>query len=172
MRSKDRKVLIGKLGKPHGIKGYIYFHYYGKEISLLTNYDNFLDSDANTFKLEKMFEKSNRLIIKFEESNDRNFAESLRDKEIFVSEDDLPSLEEGEYYLFELEGLKVLNLENRILGIVKGTMGTESNEVLILESCADSIDNKERLIPYIKPQVVKEISLVDNYLLVDWPEDF
>ena len=99
MRSKDRKVLIGKLGKPHGIKGYIYFHYYGKEISLLTNYDNFLDSDANTFKLEKMFEKSNRLIIKFEESNDRNFAESLRDKEIFVSEQDLPSLEEGEYYL-------------------------------------------------------------------------
>ena len=172
MRSKDRKVLIGKLGKPHGIRGYIYFHYYGKDISLLSNYDNFFVSDTNTFKLEKMFEKSNRLIIKFEESNDRNFAESLRDQDIFVLEEELPSLEDGDYYLFELEGLKVLNLENRILGIVKGTMGTKSNEVLILESCVDSIDNKERLIPYIKPQVVKEISLVDNYLLVDWPEDF
>ena len=71
-----------------------------------------------------------------------------------------------------ITGFQGLNLENRILGIVKGTMGTESNEVLILESCTDSIDNKERLIPYIKPEVVKEISLVDNYLLVDWPEDF
>ena len=172
MRSKDRKVLIGKLGKPHGIKGYIYFHYYGKDISLLSKYDNFFVSDTNTFKLEKMFKKSNRLIIKFEESNDRNYAESLRDQDIFVLEEELPSLEDGDYYLFELEGLKVLNLENRILGIVKGTMGTKSNEVLILESCVDSIDNKERLIPYIKPQVVKEISLVDNYLLVDWPEDF
>tara|TARA_B100000214_G_scaffold247587_1_gene181840 strand:- start:241 stop:759 length:519 start_codon:yes stop_codon:yes gene_type:complete len=172
MRSKGRKVLIGKLGKPHGVKGYLYFHYYGKDISTLSNYNTLFTDGSESFKLEKMFEKSNRLIIKFEESNNRNFAETLRDKDIFILEDDLSPLEEGEYYLFELEGLKVLNLENKTLGVVKGTMGTKSNEVLILEGCDDSIDNTERLIPYIRPQVVKEISLADNYLLVDWPEDF
>ena len=131
----------------------------------------FID-EVDTFKLETMFEKSNRLIIKFKESDNRNFAESLRDKEVFVLEDDLPSLDDGEYYLYELVGLKVVNLDNKTLGVVKGSMGTKSNEVLLLEGTSDGIDDKEILIPYIKPQVIKDINLVNKYLLVDWPEDF
>ena len=172
MRSKDRKVLIGKLGKPHGIKGYIYFHYYGEDLSVLKGYETLFIDEVDTFKLETMFAKSNRLIIKFKESDNRNFAESLRDKEVFVLEDDLPSLDDGEYYLYELVGLKVVNLDNKTLGVVKGSMGTKSNEVLLLEGTSDGIDNKEILIPYIKPQVIKDINLVNKYVLVDWPEDF
>ena len=61
---------------------------------------------------------------------------------------------------------------NKTLGVVKGSMGTKSNEVLLLEGTSDGIDNKEILIPYIKPQVIKDINLVNKYVLVDWPEDF
>ena len=93
-------------------------------------------------------------------------------KEVYIHEENLPSLKDGEYYLYQLEGLKVRNLENKILGIVQGSFGTKSNEVLIVQSTKDSIDDKERLLPYIKPQVVKEISLDQGLLLVDWPDNF
>jgi 16S rRNA processing protein RimM len=68
--------------------------------------------------------------------------------------------------------LSVLNTDNKLLGIVEGTIGTKSNEVLVVRNTDKSIDNKERLIPYIKSEVVKEINLDNGYVLVDWPEDF
>ena len=172
MRSEDRKVLIGKLGKPHGIKGYIYFHYYGKDLSTLLNYEELIVEQEKSFKLENTFKKSDRLIIKLEGCDDRNFAEKLRNKEVYIHEENLPPLKDGEYYLYQLEGVKVRNLENKILGIVQGSFGTKSNEVLIVQSTKESIDDKERLLPYIKPQVVKEISLEEGLLLVDWPDNF
>ena len=172
MCPQSRKILIGKLGKPHGIKGYIYFHYYGEEISNLKHYKDLYLEDSSSMELEKMFRKSDRLIIKLKECSDRNSAEELRDKEVFVKENDLLALEQGEYYLYQLEGLIVKNLENKFLGNVKGTIGTKSNEVLVVESSNDSIDDEERLIPYIKPQVVKEIKLKEGFILVDWPENF
>ena len=112
------------------------------------------------------------MIIKLEGCDDRNFAEKLRNKEVYILEENLPALKEGEYYLYQLEGLKVRNLENKILGVVQGSFGTKSNEVLIVQSTQESIDDKERLLPYIKPQVVKEISLEEGLLLVDWPDNF
>ena len=172
MRSGDRKVLIGKLGKPHGIKGYIYFHYYGKDLSTLLNYEELIVEQEKSFKLENTFKKSNRLIIKLEGCDDRNFAEKLRNKEVYIHEENLTPLKVGEYYLYQLEGLEVRNLENKILGIVQGSFGTKSNEVLVVQSTKESIDDKERLLPYIKPQVVKEISLEEGLLLVDWPDNF
>lgn len=172
MCPQSRKILIGKLGKPHGIKGYIYFHYYGEEISNLKNYKDLYLEGSSSMELEKMFKKSDRLIIKLKECSDRNSAEELRDKEVFVKENDLLALEQGEYYLYQLEGLIVKNLENKFLGNVKGTIGTKSNEVLVVESSNDSIDDEERLIPYVKPQVVKEIKLEEGFILVDWPENF
>ena len=94
MRSEGRKVLIGKLGKPHGIKGYIYFHYYGKDLSTLLNYDELIVEQESSYKLGKIFEKSNRLIIKLEGCNDRNFAEQLRNKEVYIREENLPPLKD------------------------------------------------------------------------------
>ena len=103
MRSEGRKVLIGKLGKPHGIKGYIYFHYYGKDLSTLLSYEELIVEQEKSYKLEKTLEKSDRLIIKLEGCDDRNFAEQLRNKEGYIHEENLPALKEGEYYLYQLE---------------------------------------------------------------------
>jgi len=172
MRSNDRKILLGKLGKPHGVKGFLYFHYYGEDKSALQIYSAMHLEDKESLHLEKTFEKSDRLIVKFKGHNDRNAAEKLRDKEVFIFEEDLPALEEGEFYLYQLEGLLVKNLQNIILGKIKGSAGTKSNEVLVIQGSAESIDNQDRLIPYVKPEVVKEISLTKQLVIVDWPEDF
>ena len=128
--------------------------------------------NSTTTKLEKMFEKKDRLIIKLLGCDSRNAAEELRGKEVHILEKNLPDLVKDEYYLYELEGLVVKNLDNVILGKVKETFGTEANDVLVVKTTDESVDDKERLIPYVKPQVVKEILLEEGYILVDWPEDF
>ena len=172
MRSSDRKILIGKLGKPHGIKGYVYFHYYGQDLSNLQIYEKLQIQDQGSFKLDRVQQKADRLIIKLVGINDRNLVENLRNKEVYIEETDLPTLDEGEYYLYQLEGLLVKNLENKILGMVKSSFGTKSNEVLVIESTEDSVDNEERLLPYVKSEVIKEINLDEGMMLVDWPESY
>jgi len=172
MRSSDRKILLGKLGKPHGVKGFLYIHYYGKDANKLTNYEGLFLEDGKTVKVEKLLLQKDRVILKFHETNSRNDSEKLRDKELFILEDSLPELDDSQAYYFELEGFSVKNLNNVYLGKIKEILETNANDVLVIEPTKSSIDEKQRLVPYIKDNVVREINKKDKSLLIDWPEDF
>jgi len=68
--------------------------------------------------------------------------------------------------------LKVKNLDNVDLGKIKEILETNANDVLVIEPTKNSIDEKERLVPYIKDSVVKKINKTDKTILIDWPEDY
>jgi len=172
MRSSDRKILLGKLGKPHGVKGFLYIHYYGEDPNKLYDYEGLLLDDGTLVKVDKLLLQKDRVILKFLETNSRNDAEKLRDKELFIEEDSLPVLENNQAYYFELEGLNVKNLDNVDLGRVKEILETNANDVLVIEPTKSSVDEKERLVPYVKDKVVKEINKIDKTILIDWSEDY
>ena len=172
MRSSDRKILLGKLGKPHGVKGFLYIHYYGEDPNKLYDYEGLLLDDGTLVKVDKLLLQKDRVILKFLETNSRNDAEKLRDKELFIKEDSLPVLENNQAYYFELEGLNVKNLDNVDLGRVKEILETNANDVLVIEPTKSSVDEKERLVPYVKNNVVKEINKTDKTILIDWSEDY
>ena len=172
MRSSDRKILLGKLGKPHGVKGFLYIHYYGEDPNKLYDYEGLLLDDGTLVKVDKLLLQKDRVILKFLETNSRNDAEKLRDKELFIKEDSLPVLENNQAYYFELEGLNVKNLDNVDLGRVKEILETNANDVLVIEPTKSSVDEKERLVPYVKDNVVKEINKIDKTILIDWSEDY
>ena len=172
MRSSDRKILLGKLGKPHGVKGFLYIHYYGEDPNKLYDYEGLLLDDGTLVKVDKLLLQKDRVILKFLETNSRNDAEKLRYKELFIKEDSLPVLENNQAYYFELEGLNVKNLDNVDLGRVKEILETNANDVLVIEPTKSSVDEKERLVPYLKDNVVKEINKTDKTILIDWSEDY
>ena len=172
MRSSDRKILLGKLGKPHGVKGFLYIHYYGEDPNILYDYEGLLLDDGTAVKVDKLLLQKDRVILKFLETNSRNDAEKLRDKELFIKEDSLPVLENNQAYYFELEGLNVKNLDNVDLGRVKEILETNANDVLVIAPTKSSVDEKERLVPYVKDNVVKEINKIDKNILIDWSEDY
>ena len=142
MRSSDRKILLGKLGKPHGVKGFLYIHYYGEDPNKLYDYEGLLLDDGTLVKVDKLLLQKDRVILKFLETNSRNDAEKLRDKELFIKEDSLPVLENNQAYYFELEGLNVKNLDNVDLGRVKEILETNANDVLVIEPTKSSVDEK------------------------------
>ena len=172
MRSSDRNILLGKLGKPHGVKGFLYIHYYGEDTKNLSNYKGLFLDDGTSVKVERLLLLKNRVILKFHETNSRNDAEKLRDKDLFILERSLPVLDNNQTYYFELEGLNVKNLDNVDLGKIKEILETNANDVLVIEPTESSVDKKERLVPYIKDQVVKEINTIDRTILIDWPEEY
>ena len=69
MRSSDRKILLGKLGKPHGVKGFLYIHYYGEDPNILYDYEGLLLDDGTAVKVDKLLLQKDRVILKFLETN-------------------------------------------------------------------------------------------------------
>ena len=92
--------------------------------------------------------------------------------EILVERTNLPELDQDDYYWHQLVGLQVSNLSNQCLGEVDYLLETGSNDVLVVKPTANSIDDSERLVPYLYGQTVKGVDLDKQSILVDWDSDF
>ena len=172
MRSSDRKIILGKLGKPHGLKGFLYIRYYGDNPKSLLNFSQIYSEESLLGTVDKIAELNDRVTIHISGINTRNSAEILRDKEIYVQEDQLPALDNGEAYFYQLENLIVKNKQDEILGLVDYIMPTGANDVLVVKPSKESIDNEERLIPYLRPKIIESIKLEEGYIVVVWPKDY
>jgi 16S rRNA processing protein RimM len=97
---------------------------------------------------------------------DRNQAEAMIGAVIYVHSDQLEVLAEGEYYWSQLVGLKVCTLDNVDLGVVDWLFETGNNDVMVVAG------DRERFIPYVKGDFVKEVDLEAGKIVVDWDPDF
>jgi 16S rRNA processing protein RimM len=102
----------------------------------------------------------------------RDQAELLAGWEIQIDQSRLPGLVDGEFYWHQLEGLRVVNLAGTVLGEVDHMLETGANDVLVVKPVADSIDTRERLIPYVEGRIVQRVDLLEGCIQVDWDTDF
>lgn len=94
-----------------------------------------------------------------------NDAELLRGKKVLINSEDLPQLEEGEYYVADLLGLPVFDTAGTQLGTFKDVLSTGSNDVYVIAVP----EGKDILVPALKKHV-KEINLKDHRIVVELPE--
>ena len=88
------------------------------------------------------------------------------DCEIAVPREQLPELAENEYYWSDLQGLTVVNLDGIELGEVSHLFETGANPVVVVKG------ERERLIPYIWGQAIRDVDLQAGRMIVDWDPDF
>ena len=111
------------------------------------------------------------LVALTEGIEDRTQAEKLIGSEVWVDKDQLPNLDKGDYYWHQLEGLEVFNEAGEFLGEVSHLFETGANDVLVVKASEKSIDDMERLIPYVEKEIVLEIDLEERRILVAWGSD-
>lgn len=115
------------------------------------------------FKVEAARSGKSCTILKLEGIEDRDQAEALKGKELLVEKKALTK-GEGEYFWFELVGLKVLDRGERPLGEVKEVMGTLAHDILVV-----SDGKKVSYVPFVEG-IVEEIQLEKGYIVVNPPE--
>ena len=112
--------------------------------------------------------------------DDRDIAQTVCRKDIFVEKSLLPELTEGEHYWHQLQGLKVYSvanspgaaaIEREFLGEVAGFMETGANDVLVIKSCQGSLDRRERLIPWLDEYLAK-VDVDSGEIEVYWDSSF
>jgi 16S rRNA processing protein RimM len=112
------------------------------------------------------------LVAQFKDCHDRNAAEALHGAVIWTSKQNLPDLSDGDYYWSDLLDANVWTVDGKLLGQVHSLMETGANDVLVVRPVIGSIDQQERLIPWIPEQVVTLVDVVNKRLTVDWDIDF
>jgi 16S rRNA processing protein RimM len=91
-------------------------------------------------------------------------AEALRGRLLEVPEGELKPLSEGEYYQFQIVGLKVRTTEGQPLGKVTQVLSTASNDVFVVQG-----EGGELLIPAVE-HVVRAIDLDGGWMEVELVE--
>lgn len=100
-----------------------------------------IDLEVERVKFFKQF-----VILKFKGIDHINEIEPYRGKDLLVTREHAVPLEEGEYFITDLIGLRVVSEQGEELGILKDVIQTGANDVYVVERKG----NKDLLIPAIR----------------------
>ncbi|MGC4115417.1 MAG: ribosome maturation factor RimM [Myxococcales bacterium] len=131
----QRLVRVGKVTKAHGIRGEVLVRPDDPEsTSLLSQKAAFLkapDREVELIAISSVRTTHEAWLVRFEGCEDRTTAEAYAGREVLLSRESLPELEEGEFYAEDLLGLEVKSPAGEVLGKVVEVI--DSGGVPVLE---------------------------------------
>ncbi len=167
-------IVVGRISGVYGIKGWVRVHSFTEPAANLFGYRDWMirrGGQWQAIEIDTGREHGKGLVAHIVGIDDRNAAELIKGCELAVPRALLPALEQGQYYWYQLEGLTVL-AAGQCLGKVDHLLETGANDVLVIKPCQGSIDERERLIPWVQGQYVKQVDLEAKSIEVDWDPEF
>jgi 16S rRNA processing protein RimM len=155
-------IVIGQITKPHGIRGEVRVKPHTDEPQRFTWLEKIYVGETNPqpMAVEKARVHQQMVLLKLTAVTDRNGADALRGAWLQVPVEEAIPLAEGEYYLFQLEGLTVFTIEGESLGTLTSVLETGANRVFVVHG-----DKGELLLPDIE-DVVEDIDFENGRLTV------
>ncbi len=172
---KAELIVLGKITSVFGIKGWVKVYSYTDPMENLLAYPKWqlrLQGESKFIRKLDGRRHGKGLVAKLEGVDTPEDARLLSGAEILLSKAELPKLPKGDYYWSQLIGLKVVNLQGQLFGKVSSLLETGANDVLVVKACSGSLDQQERLIPWLLPDVICQVDLETAQIEVDWDADF
>lgn len=172
---RSPQVELGRFGKVYGIKGWIRLNSFTHPPDTICQYAALtaeIEGKPVVLELDEFRTQGKGLVVHVKGYDDPETARILTGKVISVESSELPALAEGEYYWHQLLGLQVLNQHGVNFGEVVELLETGANDVLVVQPGTESIDKRQRLIPYLKGSVVQQVNLVEGWIRVEWEADY
>lgn len=164
-----KNVIIGKIGAPYGVQGWVKIHSFTNPKSNLFTYPLLLEASQNwlAVKIDHFKPHGDGFVAKLADISDRNQAALITNLNLAVTRDNLPELDTEQYYLTDLIGLTVYNEKDIELGQVADFFETGANDVIVVKS-----GKKEHLIPFVLDMYVLDIDLTTKQIRVLWDAEF
>ena len=145
----NETVLIGKVGSPVGIKGEVRITLYAQDSTNLKEGKVLLLERAGKTEstvIKRLRYQKDRPVVKLEGVDDRNAAEEIRGMEVSIYASDLDELPEGEHYVRDLIGCRVIDTSGGAeVGILKDVIQNTAQSILEVERA----DGRSVLIPAV-----------------------
>lgn len=118
----ERRILLGVVGRPHGVRGLARVVSYTADPASLTAYGALTDDKGRRFTLrwrgEGIAEIAELVEGKPVPAADRNAAEKLVNTRLYIDRARLPPPDDEEFYLADLVGLQAIDADGAPLGTV------------------------------------------------------
>lgn len=165
------KLVVGRISGLFGVRGWVKIFSYTDPRTAILELGPWYVGVEGQWRRHPLAEgkrHSKGVIARLEGVEGRDTAARLLGAEIAIERDQLPEAGPTEFYWADLVGLSVETLEGVPLGRVDHLIETGANDVLVVHA----EDGRERLLPFVREEVIREVDLQTGVIRVDWDPEF
>jgi 16S rRNA processing protein RimM len=133
--SPDDWVPLAEVARPHGVRGEIRLKLFNEDSEVLLDRDEVLvrlpDGEEHEVSIDRARRADGAILMKLYSIDDRDRADELRGALICVQRRDFPPLGDGEFYVCDAKGARVVH-EGRTIGTVKDLQNYPTVDVLVV----------------------------------------
>ena len=156
------KIKIGRIVNAVALRGEVKVYNYAGYRERYEELDRII-VDNKEYGIEKVRYQQDMVILKLSGVNDRNAAEALKTKDVFITEDDLKELPEDTFYIRDLIGLPVLNAETgETIGKMKDVLQNTAQDVYVIKR----EEGSDVLVPAVS-QFVAEVNIEEGFVKIN-----
>jgi 16S rRNA processing protein RimM len=166
----DIEVVVGRIGKPHGIRGEVTVDVrtdepdrrFARGTTIRAEAPAGADRRPSALTVTRARWHQGTLLVTFEELADRNAAEAVRGTLLYATlgRDEVPD-DPDEYYDHQLVGLDVVDLDGTPLGTVTALVHGSAQDLLTVRTP----DGRDALVPFVTA-LVPDVDLVAGRIVV------
>jgi len=179
-------VEVGYIGAAYGIRGWIKVLPHADDASALLHARRWWllrapaagvvtapaeAAEAVSVKISQSREHSGTVVAQATGVSDRNVAEMLKGRRVWIRRADFPAPEEGEFYWVDLIGCAVVNEQGESLGDVTGLIDNGAHQILQVAYQLPDGKAAERLIPFVDA-FLRAVDTSARRIVVDWGLDY
>jgi 16S rRNA processing protein RimM len=153
----QEKLRVGTIVTTHGLKGELKVYPTTDEPDRFYDLKNvWLDRSGKMenmirLEVENVRFSKNLALVKFKEYDSIDDVMAIRKGELYVDRADAIPLAEGEYFVGDIIGCKVLDENDTELGTVKEFIETGAHDVMLVKT-----EGKDLMIPYCDPFILEK----------------
>ena len=169
MISDGAVLVVGRVSGAFGCDGWIrVFSYTGAQRDIARYRRWLIGGDSwRAFNLIGARAHGGDIVARLAGIDDRDAAAALKGCGIGIRKEQLQARAPGEYYWFEVTGMRVVNLRGETLGTVSRLIATGANDVLEVSDGGATC-----LIPWVEDVYVKRVDTRGGTLEVDWRREW
>jgi 16S rRNA processing protein RimM len=159
------RVAVGRIGRAHGLHGAVIVDPLTDRPVSRFSRGSVVYLDDGTPLTVASFEATDRSpLITFTDVSDREHAEQLRGRELFIDADQRRPLEDEEFWPDELVGMDVVDADGVVLGMVAEVEAGGAQDRLVIDAGAASFT-----VPFVA-ELVTHVDVEARKVIVDLPE--
>ncbi|MCK5040870.1 MAG: 16S rRNA processing protein RimM [Sphingomonadales bacterium] len=161
-------VCVGALGVPHGVRGDIKIRSFTEDKDSLANFDTlYVEPNYAPLKLKVKFPNKDGFVASVEGITDRDQADVVKGRKLYVKREQLPETDGDDYYITDLVGLKVIDIDDNAVGIIKAVHNFGAGDVLEVQLNEPKKPvGREVMIPF-KESFVPKVDVAGGVVKVD-----
>ncbi len=189
-----QRISLGHITGVSGLKGLVKVHSDTSPRENIVSYPSWWLEQSGQWRQVVVIEgrpQGKTIVARLEGIATPEQASTLIGAKIAVDRNAMPVLGDGEFYWTDLVGMQVYTVEGVHVGTACRLFETGANDVLVVtderQSCdeesSDAMDEsdsrkpgkkgqREVLVPWLVPDVIKDVDMQKDRILIDWDPDF